>query len=114
MIKAYVKYWTNIFNFKGRSTRSDFWFVVLANLIINHLIIGVITGFVPQLEILSTIYSVVSFIPGIALVVRRYHDINKSGGNFLWVLVPLAGWIIVIIHLVTASVNENNKYGERA
>lgn len=113
MIKAYIKYWTNIFNFKGRSTRSDYWYVVLANFIIG-IIFGIIAGFVPTLEILSTIYSVVSFIPGLALIVRRYHDINKSGWNYLWVFVPLAGFIIVIIHLVTASVNENNKYGERA
>ena len=113
MIKAYTKYWTNYFNFKGRSTRSDYWYAVLANFLIS-LILGIIIGFVPQLEILNSIFSIATFIPGLAIVIRRHHDINKSGWNYLWILLPVIGWIIVLINLVKASVDENNKYGERA
>lgn len=113
MITAYKKYWVNIFNFKGRSTRSDYWYVVLANLIIGF-VIGIIGDAISKPELLSAIYMVVTFIPGLSLFVRRYHDINKSGWNYLWIFVPIVGYIIMIVYLCTPSVNENNKYGERA
>ena len=112
MIEAYKKFWTNFFNFKGRSTRSDYWYVVLANFIIGF-IIGVFVGLVPKLAFLSTLYAIATFIPSLAVAVRRYHDVNKSGWNHLWLFVPIIGYIVVLVYLCSASVNENNKYGER-
>lgn len=111
MIEAYKKFLRNYANFNGRSTRSDYWYVVLANFLIG-LILGFIAGLIPQLSFLSTLYTLAVLIPGIALVVRRLHDINKSGWYYLMALIPLAGFIIVLVYLCTASVNENNKYGE--
>lgn len=108
MIEAYKKFFINYANFKGRSTRSDYWWVILMNFII-----GFAFGLLGEFgQTLSALYSVVTFIPGIALVVRRLHDINKSGWNYLLVLIPLVGFIIVLVYLCTASVNENNKYDE--
>ena len=120
MLEAYKKFWMNYANFNGRSTRSDYWWVVLANMIVNFalgFVLGFIAGLIPDLAGLTTIvsyaYSLAILVPGIALVVRRLHDINKSGWNYLFLLIPIAGPIIVLIWLCTASVNENNAYGER-
>ena len=112
MIEAYKKFWINGINFSGRSTRSDYWYVVLANFLIGF-IIGVIAGIVPKLEILSVLYTIAALIPGIALVIRRFHDINKSGFNYFWILVPIVGYIIILVYLWTASVDKDNKYGNR-
>jgi len=111
MIKAYKKFWLNFFNFKGRSTRSDYWYVVLINIVFLNLI-SLIIAKVPNLSLLDDIYLAVTLIPSTALVVRRYHDINKSGWNYLLIFVFIIGWIIVIINLCKPSVNKNNKYGE--
>ena len=111
MVNAYKKFWLNYFNFNGRSTRSDYWYVVLANFLIGF-IIGLIAGIIPELIVLAYIYEVLVIIPGLSVAIRRLHDINKSGWNYLWILVPIAGPILLIIYYCTASVNENNKYGE--
>ena len=34
MIEAYKKFWKGYVDFEGRSTRSDYWFVVLANFLL--------------------------------------------------------------------------------
>ncbi len=110
MIEAYKKYFINYTNFKGRSSRSDYWWVILANFIIG-LAFGCLGEFG---ETLSTLYSVITLVPGIALIVRRYHDINKSGWNYLFILIPFVGWIVVLVDFCTKSVNENNKYDEKS
>jgi len=115
MIEAYKRMLSNYANFKGRSTRSDYWYVVLANVLIGF-ILGLIGGLFDIANVtmvISVIYSLAVLVPGIALVVRRLHDINKSGWYYFMALIPLAGPIIVLVYLLTDSVNENNKYGER-
>lgn len=116
MVEAYKRFLRNYTNFSGRSTRSDYWYVVLANLLIGF-VIGFIGGLLGIAEITSTIiaiYSLAVLIPGIAVFIRRMHDINKSGWWWFISLVPLVGAIILLVFMCTDSVNENNKYGERA
>ena len=122
MIEAYKKFWTNYFNFKDRSTRKDFWLVFLCNIIIGF-ILGTLVSFTKGVNpdgtydmknifvILTSLYEIATLIPGLALDVRRMHDINKSGWSVLIVLVPFVGWIIWLVWLCRASV-DNNKYGK--
>ncbi|MBQ9833971.1 MAG: DUF805 domain-containing protein [Bacilli bacterium] len=113
MVEAYKSFLKNYANFKGRTSRSDYWFVFLANFLIGF-VLGIIAGIVPSLSSaiysLTYIYQLAVLIPGIAIVVRRLHDINKSGWWYFIVLVPLVGWIILLVYLCTDSVNENNNY----
>ena len=109
MIEAYKKYFINYTNFKGRASRSDYWWVVLMNLLIG-LALGCLGEFGGTL---SAIYSIITLVPGLALIARRYHDINKSGWNYLLILIPLVGWILVLVDFCKDSVNENNKYDEK-
>ena len=116
MIEAYKKFLSNYANFNGRSTRSDYWWVVLCNFLIGF-VVGFIGGLLGlEQTVISTItglYSLAILVPSIAIVVRRLHDINKSGWYYFMVLIPIAGPIIVLVYLLTDSVNENNQYGER-
>lgn len=115
MVEAYKRFLKNYANFNGRSTRSDYWYVFLANSIIGF-VLGFIGGIIPILSVLtyvlSVIYSLAVLVPGIALVVRRLHDINKSGWFYFISFIPLVGTIILLVFLCTDSVNEDNKYGE--
>ncbi len=57
------------------------------------------------------IYALIVLIPGIAVAIRRLHDIGKSGWMLLVGLIPLAGAIWLLILLVTDSQPGDNEYG---
>ncbi len=114
MVAAFKKFISNYFNFKGRSTRKDFWFTILDIFIIT-IIIGFIVGPL-QLEdkivnLILELYGLILIIPMLSLEIRRLHDINKSGWWILLSLIPGIGSIILIVFYCTPSINENNKYG---
>ena len=99
MLGAYREYWERYTDFSGRTSRAKYWWVFLVNFII-----GFFFGLLGAIGVsLSGIYSLVTIIPGIAIAVRRLHDINKSGWNLLWAFLPLVGWIIVLVYLVSES-----------
>ncbi len=50
-------------------------------------------------------------IPGLAVSIRRLHDISKSGWWLLIAFVPLIGGIVLLIFMVTDSTPGNNQYG---
>ena len=89
--KAYMSFWKNYANFKGRSRRSEYWWTFLINALIAG-VIGIGTELVAQIfwmlddgairtagTCLSGVFSLVALIPGWALSVRRLHDLGKSG-----------------------------------
>ena len=57
------------------------------------------------------LYGVAVLIPGLAVLVRRLHDVGKSGWFFFIAFIPLAGIIWMLILLFTDSVPSMNKYG---
>ncbi len=57
------------------------------------------------------IYLLVVLIPGLAVLVRRLHDIGKSGWWFLIVLIPFIGNIWLLVLLAKDSTDGSNEYG---
>ena len=88
-----MHYYTDVLKkytvFKGRATRKEYWMFFLFNVLIVILlsIIGSIilkaTGSKTMGKLLSQIYSLAVLIPSIAVTIRRFHDIGKTGW---WVL----------------------------
>ena len=62
--------------------------------------------------ILGWIYSLAILIPGIAVCVRRLHDVGRSGWFYLLILIPLVGAIILLVLLCTEGQRMSNKWGE--
>ena len=91
LIEAYGAAWTRSFDYEGRSNRGDYWWFVLANLIVS-----VILAFVS--DKLQGLYSVASIVPSIPLVVRRLRDIGKPWPWIFIGLIPIIGaiWLIVL------------------
>ena len=58
------------------------------------------------------LYALAMLIPGLAVGVRRLHDVGKSGWMFLIVLIPLIGAIWLLVLFCTDSQLENNKWGQ--
>lgn len=106
--------------FSGRATRSEYWYFVLIYSITYTILMGIdfaIGTFSKQLMengsflgFLSTAYSLVLFLPSLAVTIRRLHDINKSAWWILLIFVPIIGFILLLIYLCTNS-KEDNKYG---
>jgi len=61
---------------------------------------------------LTIIYSLVVFIPGLAVLVRRLHDVGKSGWMYFIALIPIIGAIWLLVLLATDSEAGSNKWGE--
>ena len=117
-------------DFQGRSRRSEFWWVYLFNLIVFAVLGGIAfalgmnfdsgemnpIGFI--LFGVLGLYCLAIVIPGIALFVRRLHDINQTGWIYLGLVVasmiPVIGLIasiaIIVIACLPGTVGPN-KYG---
>jgi len=114
----YLKVLQNYANFEGRARRMEYWMFVLISSIISF-VLGIIDGiagtFIPMgdsaLGILQMIYGLAVFIPGIAVIARRLHDIGKSGWMFFVVLIPCAGAIIFLLWMIRGGDRGANQYG---
>ena len=101
-MKYYLKALQNYATFKGRASRSEYWYFVLFNVIFS-IVLGFVSGIV-DLPILYTIYSLALLIPSIAVAVRRMHDVGKSGW---FILIPIYDLILACTH----GVKGENEYG---
>ena len=103
-VEAIKLYFKNYTNFKDRSRRSEYWWIFLFNMIVSTLL-GLI---IPEI---AGLWNIVILIPSIALVVRRLHDIGKSGWWYLIGFVPLVGAILLLIWLCRDSDPNTNEWG---
>jgi uncharacterized membrane protein YhaH (DUF805 family) len=97
--------------FSGRARRKEYWMFFLFNCIIAF-VIGFVMGFIGALlgigatlsNLVSVIYSLAVLVPGIAVGVRRMHDIGRSGW---WILFPFVN----LVFLCLDSQPGDNEYG---
>ncbi|KQX49977.1 MULTISPECIES: DUF805 domain-containing protein [unclassified Streptomyces] len=95
--------------FSGRARRQEFWMFELINFIIA-IVIGVI-GTALDFSLLSVLYSLAIFLPSLAVTVRRLHDTGRSGWWVLIALVPLVGFIVLIVFAATEGDQHQNAHG---
>ncbi len=110
-MQHYIAYWTNYFNFSGRTTRTGYWMAWLFNCIVS-LLLGFVTGLIPKLAFVTTIFSVACIIPGLAIAIRRLRDAGKGWGWIFINCVPLVGSIIFLVLLCQPSVAPPQRYEE--
>jgi len=95
--------------FTGRARRSEYWYFVLFNFLNSVLLSLTDVTFGMYNEetgygLLGTIYGLAVLIPGIAVGVRRMHDVGKSGW---YVLIPIYN----IVLAATPGIIGKNQYG---
>jgi uncharacterized membrane protein YhaH (DUF805 family) len=101
--------------FSGRARRKEFWMFVLFNVIVS-VILGILDAVLfntgeNSAGVLGSIYSLVVLIPSLAVSVRRLHDIGRTGWWVLVGLIPILGWIVLIIFYVKEGDPGANEYG---
>ena len=106
----------NYANFNGRARRSEYWYFALMNLIILIVaavldnMLGLTFGALPY-GYLYVAFALAVFIPGLAVAVRRLHDVGKSGWFYFIVLIPIVGAIWLLVLFFTEGNRGENQYG---
>ena len=114
----------NYINFNGRARRTEYWMFVLFNVI--AMILSMVVDNVLGLDFkvgsgyyevsvgygwVYLIYTLAVFLPSLAVVVRRLHDVGKSGWFMLVTFIPIVGAIWLLVLMCTDGDKEDNAYG---
>ena len=119
--EAVNSFWSNYSKFKGRSRRSEYWwiqlFLVLTNLAVAAIDLALMDGDVDRFiangggGIVGLIWILVTIVPALAVLVRRLHDTGKTGWWALIGFVPIIGGIVLLVFTVLDSDAGENKFG---
>ena len=125
-MKWYLKVLRQYADFSSRARRTEYWMFTLFNLIFGCVAIGIDNVLRMTFHVSSAdgatvpffygyvyvLYILAMLVPGLAVTVRRLHDVGKSGWMFLIALIPLVGAIWLLILMCTDSQPGPNKWGE--
>jgi len=109
--KCYRKY----FVFKGRASRSEYWWCFLAAFLFAWPLLLSETSEGSWFAILSFIYFILTLsivMPLISAWTRRMHDVDKSGWSWLLIFEPADGFLVLMRWATKEGSPESNKYGE--
>jgi uncharacterized membrane protein YhaH (DUF805 family) len=103
----------HIFTYRGRASLSAFWWFSLIAAIIY-----VVASFLSDRSwIIGVIVGIFVIIPmgltGFALSVRRLHDSGKSGWWWWIGVVPVVGWIVLLVFYLLPGTPGPNRYDRR-
>jgi uncharacterized membrane protein YhaH (DUF805 family) len=99
----------NYLNFRGRASRSEYWYFVLFMFLcgLPAALIDLLIG----RPVLQVMLSLAFLIPSLSALVRRLHDTAHSGWYYCILFIPLAGVILLIYWLCLAGTAGENQYG---
>tara|TARA_B100000579_G_scaffold437979_1_gene470477 strand:+ start:11368 stop:12204 length:837 start_codon:yes stop_codon:yes gene_type:complete len=103
------------FVFKGRASRSEYWFLQALLLPLYFILFVMENTTSDEGIIIAGIIGIIILlllIPTLAVTIRRFHDINKSGWFVLLNFIPFIGWIIVLVMLVGKGTEGKNRFGD--
>ena len=118
---AIRSFWSRFADFKGRSRRSEYWYVqlflVVTNLAVAGIDLALMDGDVDRFiangggGIVGLIWIFATIVPALAVLIRRLHDTGKPGWWALVGVIPLVGAIVLLVFTVTDSSPGENRYG---
>lgn len=104
---------TKYVTFGGRARRSEYWyftlFLVIASICLS-ILDAALFGWDVWIEPLSTVFSIATLLPSLAVGARRLHDIGRSAWWLLLIL-TVVGVILLIIWACQKSEDEENRFG---
>lgn len=103
----------NYVGFNGRAPRSEYWYwvlVVIVLSIITQALDYVILEGETRLGPINAIFSLVAFLPGLAVAIRRLHDIDRTGWWFL-IAFTIFGLVLLFVWACTRGTVGPNRFG---
>ena len=113
MMNWYLKVWKNYAVFSGRARRKEYWFFFLFNVLIA-IVLRLVDGALfagAGVAVLSLLFGLAVFLPGLAVMVRRLHDTDRSGWWVLISLIPLIGPIVLLVFMSIDGTPGQNRFG---
>ncbi|MDD2371610.1 MAG: DUF805 domain-containing protein [Firmicutes bacterium] len=126
---VYKQFWYRVFDFKGVTSRKDYWIawsinsmIILVLYFLTQPLIDLADQYLDQGKILPGLfffivilliflYVIASIIPSISMLVRRYHDANLSASFFVFNIIPVIGPLLTFFFALMPSVEKPyNKY----
>lgn len=94
--------------FDGRAMRSEYWWWILF-VFAGSIVLGIV-DYILGVQLLGSIFSLATLIPGLAVSARRLHDIGRSGW---WILIAftIIGILLLIYWYIQPSDPRTNEYG---
>jgi uncharacterized membrane protein YhaH (DUF805 family) len=100
---------SNYVNFSGRACRSEYWYWILF-IIIADIVAGII-DYAIGVQVVTSLFGLATILPNLAVAIRRLHDLDRTGWWIFIGLIPLVGWIILIIWYCTRGTAGPNRFG---
>ncbi|AVW92837.1 DUF805 domain-containing protein [Celeribacter baekdonensis] len=100
--------------FSGRASRSEYWYFTLFTLLAAFgtlaldIVLASNLGLPP---IFYTVASIAIILPSLSVLVRRLHDVNKSGWWYFIGFVPLVGVLLILYWAVSKGTSGPNRFG---
>ena len=117
MFRAVISCFRQYSTFSGCATRAEYWYFVLFNFICT--LIPVIVAATQRKDddallwlCIAVLYSLISFVPGLAAGVRRLHDTGKSGAFYFICFIPVIGAMFLLCFLCKKTNEGRNIYAE--
>lgn len=121
LVQAVTSFFRKYATFTGRATRSEYWYVALAQGLASFAFWILLSlsyrpgdfyfgGFAVLLVFVAMVVWVGLILPSVAIAVRRLHDIGQSGWLVLLTFIPF-GAIAVLVLSLMPSQEFDNTYG---
>jgi len=96
--------------FDGRASRPAFWYWVLFALAVS-VVANIVDAVIGTAPLFSLLAGLALLLPGISVGIRRLHDTGRSGWWLLIELIPIIGFIVLIVFFVEEGDAGPNEYG---
>ena len=123
-MKWFLKVLRHYADFSGRARRKEYWMFALFNIIFMPVwlflftaVFAFVNSDLPDFRIVAAAYNacssygIVMLLPGLALAVRRMHDLGKSGWTLLVGLIPFIGGIWLFVLMLIDGEPGENRFG---
>ncbi|MGE3194354.1 MAG: DUF805 domain-containing protein [Microbacteriaceae bacterium] len=107
---AITTVFTKYAEFSGRARRPEFWWFVLFTTLVSSALgtlnLATPDGVISIGSSLAGLWSIAVLLPTLAVSVRRLRDAGRQWTELFWILLPIAGLIVLIVRFCEPSVAE--------
>jgi uncharacterized membrane protein YhaH (DUF805 family) len=97
-------------DFDGRASRAAYWWWFLFALLAS-VAAGILDAALDTAPLLRVLVGLALFLPGLSVAIRRLHDTDRSGWWVLIGLIPIIGWIVLLIWYLQQGDATENRFG---
>lgn len=110
-LSSYLSTMRRFADFQGRSSRREFWTFSFVNVLVAFLTVA-ITFSLPELSSIALLgYFLITFVPSVSVLVRRLHDVGRSGATAWLSLIPFIGPVVLLVLQLQPGDPRSNRYG---